>query len=151
MEPQLTPVFNRMSGADRLKLRFAAFMVAATAVIRDDTRAHPWKFPFYATYLTFLITPLPIPFAGMVLMGATLGWAKLGLTPWARWLNGRLRDAFNEKAMIDTFKPYIQPADAGRFRVDNISLAKDATKTAWCNSADAGRAAWQRLKSYLFP
>ena len=137
----LKPVFNRLSGADRLKLRAAALSTAVSGVVRDDTKKDPWKFPFYAVYLAIVIIPIPLLGAQVVPLLLTVGWAKMGLTPWARWVHGRVKHCFNEEALVENHKEFIEktPGPPAGFCVNGKALAKDTAKKTYADALEAAR------------
>ncbi len=96
-----------LSWMGRRQIQLAALFKTVTIDAREDIKAHPWKYPGYVIYLTAMMLPSPVPH-GMAMAALMVGWAKLGWTPGARALNQRLKDAFNEKAMLKDFAPYIE-------------------------------------------
>jgi hypothetical protein len=99
--------FGDLSWMGRREIQLATLFKTVTADAREDIRAHPWKFPGYALYLTAMMIPSPVPH-GTVMAALMVGWAQLGWTPGARALKGRLKEAFNEQAMLKDFADYIE-------------------------------------------
>lgn len=150
MEPDLSSVFNRLAKADQLKLKGAAMSKAITGLVRDDTRDKPWRYPFYALYLLVVATPLPVWGASTLVIAATVAWAKWEMSPLAKELNRRLKESFNEAALVEEHKDYIvpHPDTSEKYRVKNLALAWHTTKKACEDSWQATRYAWQALKKF---
>lgn len=145
---RLAPVFNDLSGADQWKLRLAAWSTALTGIVRDDTKAHPWKYPFYAVYLTGLLAPYPLPGAGMAIILLSVGALRLSNSPWAQWAKGRLGKAFNTETVMRDFAKHITPdasRDPARFRVSSFSLFRATTGVMVRDSWLATRYAFRAL------
>lgn len=135
------PEFNRLSGADRLKLKSAALMTAMSGFIRDDTKKDPWKYPFYSLYLVSMVTPFPFPGATMLILVVTAGVTSLRLTPWSRQVNDRLKEAFNEKALVEAHIVFIEQDrdDPRRFYVRDIDLLRGTAKKTYDDTVEATR------------
>lgn len=119
---------NDLSWIQRRQIQLAALFRTVTTDAREDVKAHPWKYPGYAIYFTAMMLPSPVPH-GMALAALMIGWAKLGWTPGARELNTRLKDAFNEKAMLKDFAPYIEYKEPPpRFGIRSTKLFWDTLK-----------------------
>ncbi|HTK83544.1 MAG TPA: hypothetical protein VL625_00525 [Patescibacteria group bacterium] len=117
-----------LSWIGRRQIQLAALFKTVTTDAREDIKAHPWKYPGYVIYLTAMMMPSPVPH-GTAMAALMVGWAKLGLTPGARVLNQRLKDAFNEKAMLKDFAPYIEYKEPPpRFGIRSTKLFWDTLK-----------------------
>ncbi len=144
-------VFNGLSKTDRLQLRGAALTKTITGLIRDDTQAQPWRYPFYACYFVVVTTPLPFPSAATMLVMATAVWAKRGMTPLARELNRRIKDSFNHAALVCAHKEFLEPhpEKTDIHRVKSLGLAWDTTKQSAIHSWDATKHAWGAVKKFV--
>lgn len=133
-------VFDRLSRIDRIKLYTASYMDTAAEIIRDDTKEHPWKFAFYS----LIMVPSPVPAHALFGLGIMHGWSKLRLTEGARRTHDRLKEAFNEQALADTYKDFIVPDGAvpDRLRVDNTGLLKHSGKKSASDVWQATKHAW---------
>lgn len=144
-------VFNRLSKADRLKLKGAELTKAVTGFIRDDTKAHPGRFPFYATYLFLVATPLPVPGFSTVVLAGTILWARKSRSALALRLKGRLKDAFNDNAaLVCRNKDYITANDNDpdiACKIRNGALAWETTRQAYRDTRIAASHACQALKN----
>ena len=151
MDLDCASVFNRLSMADRMKLRGAALTKALTGFARDDTQAHPWRYPLYVAYIVTISTPLPFPFASTLLIAATLLWAKWSKSETAQRLNGRLRDSFNHAALVEEHKTFIEPdvEQPDSYRIRNWALAWDTTKKSLEDTRQATCHAWQSLRKFI--
>lgn len=151
MDCKCKSVFNRLSKADRLKLQGAALTNAITGFVRDDTKEHPWRYPFYAAYLVVVTTPLPFLGASTLLMAATVAWAKMSSSPMALRLRGRLTEAFNEAALVREHRDFVvpDPAKPDSHTVKNLSLAWEVTKRGFSDSWQATKHAWNSLKNLV--
>src|SRR6185436_499704 len=109
MKQRASCVFNSLSFGDRFALRAAAAMETITADFRDDTRKHPWKLPFYAAYVGVMLFPIPVvPGHGAAMAALVMLYAQLGLTPGARELRRRMREDFNESALVENHSRHIK-------------------------------------------
>lgn len=153
MKQGLTPEFNRLSTFDRLKLKSSAMVIAMGGLMKDDTRATPWMFPFYAAYVAIVVLPIPIPGIHIVPVLALYGWAHMGLTPWARKVKEHFRDSFNEAAVMKEHEHCLEedPVADGQFRVKNVPLARHAVKRVGGDAKEATLYFWQRCKEYFGP
>lgn len=151
MDLDCASVFNRLSMADRLKLRSAALTKALTGFARDDTATYPWRYPLYAAFIITVATPLPFPFASTILVAATLLWAKTSRSELAQRLNGRLRDSFNHAALVEEHKAFIKPdpEKTGSYRIRNLALAWDTTKKSFDDTRQATVYAWRSFKNFV--
>ena len=140
-------VFNRLSKVDRFKLKSAALSKAITGFIKDDTEAHPARYPLYAAYLVVAVTPLPVPFASTALIAATAVWARYSKTDYAARLQGRLKEAFNDAALVCQHREFLQEhrEKPGSHHVKNLALAWHTTKRTTCDSWHATKHAWKAL------
>ena len=138
--------FNGLSKADRAKLKSAALLKAMTGFIKDDTERSPWKYPFYATYLLFVVTPMP---GGVLLLAATGLWMRFSKSKMALETGERIKTAFNECNLIRDHEKFVEsdPKLQGHFRVrNNMALVVDTTKKALRDSVETTRHAWRSLK-----
>jgi len=146
----LSALFNRLSFFDKWKLRGAALSRDVTSIVRDDTKRRPWTFPLYAGFLTFIAIPIPIPFSnlGPLLLMAAI--AKTRLTPWARWVDDRLKNSFNPKALIADHRDYIKahPQDERPY-VDGALLARGCLTNCWNDVKEAASDATAALGRVL--
>lgn len=151
MDCECKSVFNRLSKADRLKLRGAALSKTVSGFIRDDTIEHPARYPFYAAYLVVIATPLPLPFVSTLTLAATVAWARYSKSPHAQKLNARLKEAFNEAALVCDHKDYIvdPPEQTDLPAIRNAALAWHTTKRCLDDTMRATGAAWNALKDYI--
>lgn len=151
MDCDCKSVFNRLSQADRLKLRGAALTKAVTGFVRDDTERNPIRYPFYAAYLLIVGTPLPFPFAATALLGATVVWARYSKSEYAQRLNGRLKEAFNHAAMVCEHKEHMEPdpEKEGCLKVKNGALAWGTTKRAFADTWQATKHAGNAFKKFV--
>lgn len=150
-ENGLTPVFNNLSFWDRWKLRMSALTEFVTGVARDDTRAHPERFPLYACYFVLLgaaMTLSPVPGTTEALILGTIGIVRKSRSPWAEWVDGRLKAAFNKEALVADHRAFIEPdkKKEGRFRVQNCKLFGHTTRTGLGNVWETVRAAFPGRK-----
>jgi hypothetical protein len=151
MDTKLSPVFNALSGADRLKLKTAAMMTAISGVACDETKQAPWKFPFYCLYIGFIALPIPIPGTNMIPFMLLLGWYGLGLTERARLSNRQIKDKFNHATLVEDHKDFIreEPEASGRFRVLTVPLVIGANKIAWRDMLEAKRAFVKAVRDFV--
>jgi hypothetical protein len=140
--------FNTLSWPDRLKLHSAALMNAVTGIARDDCRQNPWRYPFYAGFIGFIMAPIPVPGANIVPMLLLVGVARTRLTPWARMADDRLMRAFNRAAVMEDHQRHVEPKpeEPARLRVRNLELARESTRQSVGDMYDATRAGWRALK-----
>lgn len=117
-------------------------MRTMTSVAREDTKAHPWRFPFYAAYMSVFIVPVPLMGATEATFFGTLGFISLRLTPWSRWVHDRLKDAFTASAL--TAQPGValtNPAEhektGGRPALDKATLFRRAAADGWNDLKEA--------------
>lgn len=148
----LTSVFNGLSMINRLQLRAAAALETLTGVVRDDTKKHPWMYPFYVVYMVVLLTPLPFPFASKILEAATLAWVYMGLTAWTRWVKGRLKEAFNKENLVKNHEEHIEadPDVAGRYKLDYKSLALRTAKNTAADAYETTRIAFRSFRKLAY-
>lgn len=140
-KPTLTPVFNRLSLADRTTLR-----VAVARIAREDTLRNRAFFIPYAIPIGFSLLPLPmIPGSNIVPLGLTAafigGWAKMGLTKSARANKEELKRDFAHAAIIAAYRDMIV-ADSARpdhYRVKSFSVGAQMAKTVWRETVTATR------------
>jgi hypothetical protein len=136
MKQRLNEIFNGLSSGDRWALRAAAAMETITADFRDDTKNHPWKFPFYAAYLAAMLVPIPLlPGHGVLMAGLVIAYARAGLTPGARELKDRLREAFTAESLVREHRSYIEKDRGGghAFRVEKWQLSESAGRQSLHN------------------
>jgi hypothetical protein len=144
--PKSPEGMNDLSWMGRRQIELATLFQTVTTDAREDVSAHPWKFPGYALYLTAMMLPSPVPH-GMAMAALMVGWAKLGWTPGARALKGRLKEAFNEKAMLEAFGPYIEYKEPPpRFGIRSTALFWDTLRQ---NGRDL-KAAAGHFRDYAF-
>ncbi|MCB9996482.1 MAG: hypothetical protein H6869_08620 [Rhodospirillales bacterium] len=154
MDCDCKSVFNRLSRADRIKLRSAAISKAVTGFVKDDTAQKPWRYPFYAAYLLAVSTPLPVPLASTALLAATVVWAKYSKGETAARLNSRISEAFNNHAaLVCRHKSFIAPdkEQPDKQTVKTGALAWDTTKKSLRDIGGATAHAWKALKKAISP
>lgn len=132
--------FGKLSYTDRYKLYAASYMDTAAEVIRDDTKERPWKFAFYS----LIMMPSPVPAHALIGLGVMHGWSKMRLTEGARRTHDRLKGAFNEQAIMTSYKEFIVPdgAASDRLKVDNVGLLKHSGKKSASDVWQATKHAW---------
>ncbi len=116
--------FDTLSWFDRQKIRAASLFCAVTNMAKEDTKAHPERFPFYAGYLVLLgaaatMSPVPGTTEGIIFL--TVGIIHKTKSPWAEWVDRRMKEAFNKESMIERNRRFIEPDKnhEGRLRVKN--------------------------------
>ncbi len=140
-------VFNTLSKADRMQLRSVALMTAITGFVRDETLRNPWRYPLYAGYLVVVAAPVPMFGLGIMVMIATVAWAKTSKTLTARRLQSYMREAFDGAALVRRYGDMIEPAyEGGSPAVDGRALARGAAREAAQDSRIAARYAGSALK-----
>lgn len=152
MDDDLTATFNRLSEADRAKLKAAAGVRAMTDFIREDGARHPWKTPFYAAYMACLVAPIPVVPQAAILLGVTLAWAKYSKSEMARDLRHHLAEAFTAADIMKKFGDHVEPDPdrPGAMRLRNMDLFMKSTyetlTTAGrvCADTPRGFCAWFR-------
>lgn len=151
MKQGITPEFNRFSKFDQWKLKSSAMMIAMGGLMKDDTKATPWMYPFYATYVAIVILPIPVPGIQVVPILALYGWARMGLTPWARKVNQHFKDSFNDAAVVKAHEHCLEevPPESGNFHVKNTALATHTTVTMVSDAKEATKHFWQRCRNLL--
>lgn len=147
--PKMTPVFNALSGADKLKLRSVTGLKAFSEIVREDTRHSPWKFPFYVGYVG--IMAIPLPGTHVVPLGLLFGWYALGLTERSRWAKDQIRLKFAHANMMKDNHAFIaaDPEDSKKFKVQGVAFAMDANKTAWRDLKESGRIFKSSVRDYF--
>lgn len=140
----LMPEFNDLSLQDRLSLRGAAFAKTMSGVMRDDTAEKPWRYPLYLLPLLAAMSPggfvIGIPAALLLLnKGRHDGW------PLMKTVHDRLKDAFEDKALVDNHRAFIAESPEGRFSVKNTALTWDTTKAVSRDVAESTSNAWYSL------
>ncbi len=149
-DADLKALFNTLSLSDRAKLTVAAVSGAMTGVIRDDTRQHPWKFPFYAFYLFLLVEPVSLGGAGVAFTAlSALGASSLD-NKWSRWMRGRLMEAFDEAKVAHSLRRFIVADEKkpGAWRVDNGALTKYIVQSGLNDSSEAMKAALESMQNF---
>ena len=148
MTEPITPLFNQLSLVDRVTLKSASLFKAVTGIARDDSKAHPWRYPFYAGFLAFIMAPIPIPGANIIPILLFFGAARTRLTPWARMADDRLTTAFNSAAVMEAHRQFIHPhaSEPGRYNLKKVELAKDTARVTVGDVYDATRSGWRALK-----
>jgi hypothetical protein len=146
---KLTPAFNALSGADKLKLRTVTGLRAFSAIVREDTRHSPWKFPFYVGYVG--IMAIPLPGTNVVPLGLLFGWYALGLTERSRWAKGQIKEKFEHETMMHDSRAFIaaDPQDPQNFKVQGLALAVDGNKIAWNDLKESGRIFKHSIRDYF--
>jgi len=148
-------VFNRLSEGDRLKLQAAATFKALTAFVREETKYHPARYPFYAAYLLAAVTSLFIPFTTVPLVACSLVWARYSKSESAARLKARLKDDFNNKAaLVCHHKDYIIPEDQRdpeQSAIKTLALAWHTTKSAASDVGKTTAYAFKALKNLTIP
>lgn len=139
--------FNKLSLYGKIKLYTASGVDATGDIMREDTKRNPWMFPVYA----FIVAPNPIPAHSVVGLAALYGWARLGLTDGARQIDDRLKTAFNEKAMMETYKDFIVPDEdrPGGLAVKDFDLAKHSGKKTVDDIWASTKHAWSGLRDWV--
>jgi hypothetical protein len=147
--PKLTPVFNALSGADKLKLRSVAGLKAFSAIVREDTRHSPWKFPLYVGYVG--VMAIPLPGTHVVPLGLLFGWYALGLTERSRWAKDQIKEKFTPANLVNDNQAFIveDPEDPKKFKVQGMALAVDGNKTAWNDLKESGRIFKRSVRNYF--
>ena len=148
----LTPEFNRLSKADRLKLKTVAFLTAMSEFVRDDTKDHPWRFPFYTAYFLMVAAPLPLFGAGAVVLGATYVWTRLELIYYTKRLSKKITQTFNCEALLEQYEPFIgpDPEQPESLSVHNKDLMKYAGREVYGDVKDAGLIAWSAARKFFY-
>lgn len=147
--PKLTPAFNALSGADKLKLRSVTGLKAFSAIVREDTRHSPWKFPLYVGYVG--VMAIPLPGTHVVPLGLLFGWYALGLTERSRWAKDQIKEKFGHDAMMNDNRAFIaaDPEDPKKFKVQGLALAVEGNKAAWSDLKESGRIFKASIRNYF--
>ena len=148
MGNNLTPEFNSLGRKDRYKLKTAAMILAVSGFVNEDSRKHPWRFPFYVGYVAIIAAPLPLLGAGVALLGATYIWTRMEMTSYTRRLNKRLKEAFNEKSIMDAHGHHVVPASNGKVDhcVNGKSLMKEVSNSVYRDTKDTSIIVWNSFK-----
>jgi hypothetical protein len=145
MQGDLNEVFNRLSMPEKIALKSSAFITKMSNNMRTETDKAPWKYPFYATYLATIATPLPFFGAGTVVIAATAGIIYAGLTPGSRRLRGELKEIFNNESLVKAHENcFVEKKDQNDktfYKLNNKKLAASTTKKVWKDSTVATKRA----------
>jgi hypothetical protein len=114
-------------------------MTELTGIVRDDTKAHPWRYPLYATYM--LGIGAGVGGIWLVQAGVTAAAIKLLPTEWARWADKRISRAFNDEALNkmlnETHKECVAETKDGRFYVKTWEISTRVTKQTYDDAKEA--------------
>lgn len=151
MKNDYSAVFNGLSGKGRVTLKTAATFDAITDFIREDTKRHPWRFPFYALYMSMLVIPVPLFGVPAAIAGAAVLCARYEVGGVGKRLNTHLKQAFQEAVLAERYQEHIQPdtSGSGRYAVRPWGLAWHSAKYGFKNARIAASEAYEAAKDYI--
>ena len=144
-------IFNRLSKVDRLKLKGAALTNGITGFLRDDTKIHPVRYPFYAAYLIAVLTPLPVPFVSTALLVSTFLWTKFSQSETAIRMKAHLKEAFNEESLVCQHRKFIKQdlQNPDVFNIKSGALMRHIGQKSWNHGREATKHAWKAFRDFV--
>jgi hypothetical protein len=140
---ELTAIFNKLSGADKLKLRAVALAGTVPKLIHDDVKKHPWKSTLYTGFLALYLQPVPF-----VAEAVLFGMSALP-TKWGRQVRERFKEAFDDRLLAERMQDFVvNDNEPGSYTVDNAALAQHMVVQGISDSVDAAKATlegWQHV------
>jgi hypothetical protein len=151
MQKDYTALFNGLSMKGQLTLKAAATFDSLTDFIREDTKLHPWRFPFYALFMSAIIIPVPVFGIPAAIAGGAVLCAKYKVGGIGKRLNTHLADVFQNAAMAERYENYITPSrdNSGIYEVHPWALAKHSARLGWKNGKAAAGHAYNSIKEYF--